>query len=40
MDNLSPRIPEPPVWERPSFEVVPLDCEITSYAPEGEDPLF
>jgi hypothetical protein len=27
-------------WEAPSFEVIPLDCEITSYAPEGNDPLF
>lgn len=27
-------------WERPRFEVVPLDCEITAYAPDGDDPLF
>jgi hypothetical protein len=27
---------------RPPFEVIPLDCEITSYAPDGGDerPLF
>lgn len=29
-------------WPRPSFEVIPLDCEITSYAPDDGDerPLF
>jgi hypothetical protein len=27
-------------YERPAFEVIPLDCEITAYAPDGEDPLF
>jgi len=27
-------------WEAPRFEVIPLDCEITSYAPDGNDPLF
>jgi hypothetical protein len=26
-------------WE-PRFEVIPLDCEITAYAPDGDDPLF
>jgi hypothetical protein len=25
---------------RPRFEVIPLDCEITAYAPDGGDPLF
>jgi hypothetical protein len=29
-----------PVYERPSFEVISLDCEITAYAPDGNDPLF
>jgi len=24
----------------PAFEVIPLDCEITAYAPDGNDPLF
>lgn len=24
----------------PVFEVISLDCEITSYAPGGGDPLF
>jgi hypothetical protein len=24
----------------PSFEVIPLDCEITAYAPDGDEPLF
>lgn len=27
-------------WEPPAFEVIPLDCEITAYAPDGNDPLF
>jgi hypothetical protein len=27
-------------YERPSFEVIPLDCEITSYAPDEDGPLF
>jgi hypothetical protein len=32
----------PEAWLRPAFEVIPLDCEITSYAPDGGDerPLF
>jgi len=28
------------VWERPAYEVIALDCEITSYAPDGDGPLF
>jgi hypothetical protein len=31
---------EPLPWVPPSFEVISLDCEITSYAPDGELPLF
>jgi hypothetical protein len=27
-------------YESPHFEVIPLDCEITAYAPDGDDPLF
>ncbi len=27
-------------WSPPHFEVIPLDCEITAYAPDGDDPLF
>ena len=27
-------------WQPPAFEVIPLDCEITAYAPDGNDPLF
>jgi len=27
-------------WAKPSFEVIPLDCEITAYAPDGDSPLF
>ena len=30
----------PARWEPPAFEVIPLDCEITAYAPDGNDPLF
>lgn len=30
----------PPAWDRPSFEVIALDCEITAYAPDGDFPLF
>jgi hypothetical protein len=28
------------VYVPPTFEVIPLDCEITAYAPDGDDPLF
>ncbi|NNL64860.1 MAG: hypothetical protein HKP30_01325 [Myxococcales bacterium] len=28
------------VYEPPRFEVLALDCEITAYAPDGDDPLF
>jgi len=27
-------------YRAPAFEVISLDCEITSYAPGGDDPLF
>jgi len=27
-------------WTSPHFEVISLDCEITSYAPDGDSPLF
>ncbi len=27
-------------WQPPAYEVIPLDCEITAYAPDGNDPLF
>jgi len=27
-------------WTSPRFEVISLDCEITAYAPEGDQPLF
>ena len=27
-------------YEPPAFEVIALDCEITSYAPDGDVPLF
>ncbi len=41
MNQESPVAPgQAPVYERPSFEVISLDCEITAYAPDGDDPLF
>ena len=27
-------------YPRPAFEVIPLDCEITAYAPDDGAPLF
>ena len=27
-------------YDPPRFEVIPLDCEITSYAPDEGEPLF
>jgi hypothetical protein len=27
-------------YEAPSLEWIPLDCEITAYAPDGDQPLF
>ncbi len=27
-------------YEPPRFTVIPLDCEITAYAPADDDPLF
>jgi hypothetical protein len=36
VDNASHRSTDP--WPRPSFEVISLDCEITSYAPDDGDP--
>ena len=32
--------PAPPSWATPSFELISLDCEITAYAPDGDQPLF
>ena len=30
-----------PAFERPSIEVISLSCEISAYAPDGDDrPLF
>ena len=38
---LSPTSPEVGArYRAPAFEVIALDCEITAYAPEGDDPLF
>jgi hypothetical protein len=38
-DRVDPRPAGAPRWEPPSFEVIPLGCEISAYAPE-DDPLF
>jgi hypothetical protein len=39
--SVLPTTPRPaPAWERPTYEVITLDCEITSYAPDGDGPLF
>lgn len=27
-------------WIKPAFELISLDCEITAYAPDGDQPLF
>jgi hypothetical protein len=35
----SPQATGPATWQ-PQFEVLALDCEITAYAPDGNDPLF
>ncbi len=40
--NLSAESPQPAQasWAKPSFELISLDCEITAYAPDGDQPLF
>jgi len=38
-ERLAPEVPESS-YRAPAFEVISLDCEITSYAPGGDDPLF
>jgi hypothetical protein len=40
-DPVETALPDPEArrYEPPRFEVIPLDCEITAYAPEDE-PLF
>ncbi len=41
MNEESPVVPsQDSVYERPSFEVISLDCEITAYAPDDDRPLF
>ena len=27
-------------WEPPRFDVICLACEISAYAPDGDEPLF
>ena len=38
--TLAEAAPQRAPWTPPQFEVLPLDCEITAYAPDGDDPLF
>jgi hypothetical protein len=38
MDEQAPRVES--VYEPPAFEVIDLGCEITAYAPVGDEPLF
>ena len=39
-DENRPEIRRPARWEPPAFELIPLDCEITAYAPDGDSPLY
>ena len=37
----TPASPEAPrVYEPPTYLVIDLACEITAYAPAGDEPLF
>jgi hypothetical protein len=43
MEVLVPPVPSEDgdrLYQPPEFEVIPLDCEITAYAPDGDGPLF
>ncbi len=41
MNQESPVAPsQAPVYERPSFVVISLVCEITAFAPDDDRPLF
>ena len=31
---------ESDAYTPPAFEVISLGCEITAYAPDGDEPLF
>jgi hypothetical protein len=35
----SPQATGSATWQ-PQIEVLALDCEITAYAPDGDEPLF
>jgi hypothetical protein len=39
-DTRDPRAKTPPAYERPRFEVISLDCEITAYEGDDDRPLF
>jgi hypothetical protein len=34
MQDIQPTAANAETWSRPAFEVIPLDCEITAYAPD------
>jgi len=38
--DILPTTPETPRahYETPTFQVISLDCEISSYAPDGDEP--
>lgn len=41
MNDAAPTHQTEQSYEPPTFEVVCLDCEISAYAPDGDDtPLF
>jgi len=40
MEKTDPTLLPAPAFERPAFEVISLDCEITAYAPDEDRPLF
>ena len=39
LDAASDREARVRIWEPPQFVLIPLDCEITAYAPDDR-PLF
>ena len=41
MEAMNETQPRPDIYEPPSLELISLDCEISSYAPDEDDtPLF
>lgn len=39
-ESTAPVAPAAGGYQPPRLEVISLDCEITSYAPDGDLPLF